>query len=200
MATSDYRKSIKGAQNRARGQLFEQMVEDAAKYYEQKGISVIDKTPEPMKVLSVHDRKAGRFVCCFAKRAQPDYKGILMDSTMVLFDAKHTDKDKIRRNVVIPEQEKCFEKYMAMGAMCFIVVSIGFENFYRVPWIVFRDMKKIYGHQYMNSEELLPYKIRYSKGILRFLDGVELKGGLDEDRKKGTGADPWKNERGRTEE
>ena len=181
MDTFSYQRSIRGAQNRANGQHFENLVEMSAGFYEKKGISVIDKTPEPMKVLGVHNRLAGQFVCCFAKRAQPDYKGILLDSTMLLFDAKHTDKDRIRRDVVLPEQEKCFERYMAMGAMCFIVVSLGFKNFYRVPWIVFRDMKKIYGHQYMNIEELKPYKIRYSGGVLRFLDGVELKGvGLDE--------------------
>ena len=65
-----------------------------------------------------------------------------MDSTMVLFDAKHTDKEKIMRSVVTEEQEECFERYMKLGAMCFLVVSIGLDKFYRVPWVVFRDMKK----------------------------------------------------------
>ncbi len=55
-----------------------------------------------------------------------------MDSTMVLFDAKHTDKDQISRNVVTEEQEKCFERYMNMGAMCFLVVSLEFKEFYRI--------------------------------------------------------------------
>ena len=194
MDTFDYKKSIRGAQNRARGQYFENMIEAASKFYEQKGISVIQKTPEPMKVLGSYNRKYGQFICCFAKKAQPDYKGILMDSTMVLFDAKHTDKDRIRRDVVLPEQEECFEKYMKMGAMCFIVVSLGFEKYYRVPWIVFRDMKKIFGHKYMGSEELKPYRIKYSSGVLRFLDGVELKGEGNEDTKKGPGQNSGKNE------
>lgn len=189
MATCDYKNSIRGAQNRARGQVFEQIVQAAANYYEQKGISVIHKTPEPMKVLSVYSRKQGQFICCFAKKAQPDFKGILMDSTMILFDAKHTDKDRIRRDVVTREQEECFEKYMQMGAMCWIVVSLRFEKYYRVPWIVFRDMQKIYGHKYMNEKELETYEIRYSRGILRFLDGVQLKGGFDENREKGAYTD-----------
>ena len=41
---------------------------------------------------------------------------------------------------------------MKMGAMCFLVISLEFEEFYRVPWIVFREMKKIYGHKYMNLD------------------------------------------------
>ena len=194
MDISDYKKSIRGAQNRQRGQVFESIVQAAANFYEHKGISVIHKTPEPMKVLGPYNRKQGQFICCFAKKAQPDFKGILMDSTMILFDAKHTDKDRIRRDVVTNEQEKCFEKYMKMGAMCFIVLSLGFEKYYRVPWIVFRDMKKIFGHKYMNSEELKPYRIKYSNGILRFLDGVELKGEADEDYEKRAGKDSWQDE------
>ena len=94
MDTSDYLNSIRGAQNRARGQVFEQMIEAAANFYERKGVSVIHKTPEPMKVLGVYNRKQGQFICCFAKKAQPDFKGILMDSTMILFDAKHTEDRK----------------------------------------------------------------------------------------------------------
>lgn len=169
------KKSLQGRKSRENGEFFERMIVTAANFYEEKGISVIDKTPEPMKVLKSYNRSAGQFICCFAKQAQPDFKGILMDSTMILFDAKHTDRAKIERGVVTQEQEECFERYMKLGAMCFIVVSIGFEKFYRVPWIVFRDMKKIYGHKYMNETELEPYKLKYTEGILRFLDGIELK-------------------------
>lgn len=194
MDTSDYLNSVRGVQNRARGQVFEQMIEAAANFYERKGVSVIHKTPEPMKVLGAYNRKQGQFICCFAKKAQPDFKGILMDSTMILFDAKHTDKDRIRRDVVTREQEECFEKHMKMGAMCWIVVSLRFEKYYRVPWIVFRDMKKIFGHKYMNEKELETYEIRYSRGILKFLDGIRLKGGFDEDREKRACTYPGKDE------
>jgi recombination protein U len=176
-----YSRSIKGAQSRSSGAYFEGMIEAASRFYEERGISVIDKTPEPVKVLAAHNRSRGQFICCFAKQAQPDYKGILCDSTMILFDAKHTDKERIGRDCVTQEQEECFERYMKHGAMCFLVVSIGFEKFYRVPWVVFRDMKKIYGHKYMNEVELEPYQVTYKNGILRFLDGVELKGKENDD-------------------
>ena len=170
-----FSKAIKGAQARASGEAFERMVMAAAAFYEDRGISVIDKTPEAFKILRPADRSKGQFICCFTKQAQPDFKGILIDSTMVLFDAKHTDKNQIRRDVVTTEQEECFERYMKMGAMCFLVVSLAFEKFYRVPWVVFRDMKKIYGHKYMGETELKPYRVDYRGGILRFLDGVQLR-------------------------
>ena len=170
-----YARSLQGKRSRASGEHFEQMIMAAADFYEGLGISAIDKTPEPMKVLKVYNRSKGQFICCFAKQAQPDFKGILNDSTMILFDAKHTDSHQIGRNVVTEEQETCFERYMKMGAMCFIVVSLGFQKFYRVPWVVFRDMKKIYGHKFMNEKELEPYELKYVNGILRFLDGIEPK-------------------------
>lgn len=88
---------------------------------------------------------------------------------------KHTDKDKISRDVVTTEQQACFERYMKLGAMCFLVVSLEFKEFYRVPWVVFRDMKKIYGHKYMNREELEPYRIKYSNGVVKYLDGIVLR-------------------------
>ncbi len=157
------------------------MIEGACDYYESHGICVIEKTPEPMKILKPYDRTKGQFIACFAKQAQPDFKGALIDATMVLFDAKHTDKNQISRNAVTSEQEESFERYAKMGALCFIVVSLGFHDFYRVPWEVFRDMKKIYGHKYMNKRDLFRYQISRKCGILRFLEGIELRGDEDED-------------------
>ena len=170
-----YKRAVKGLQSRANGEYFERMILAASRFYEERGFAVVDKTPEAFKVLKPLDRKRGQFICCFTKQAQPDFKGSLMDSTMILFDAKHTDKDQISRNVVTEEQEQCFERYMKMGAMCFLVISLEFEEFYRVPWVVFRDMKKIYGHKYMNRKELEPYKINYSNGVVKYLDGITLR-------------------------
>lgn len=137
-----YNRSIRGLKSRSNGEYFERMIMAASRFYEERGIATVDKTPEAFKVLKAMDRNRGQFICCFTKQAQPDFKGILMDSTMILFDAKHTDKDKISRDVVTAEQQACFERYMKLGAMCFLVISLEFEEFYRVPWIVFRDMKK----------------------------------------------------------
>lgn len=170
-----YNRSIRGLKSRSNGEYFERMIIAASRFYEDRGIAVIDKTPEAFKVIKPYNRDRGQFICCFTQQAQPDFKGALMDSTMVLFDAKHTDKGQISRNVVTEEQEECFERYMKMGAMCFLVISLEFEEFYRVPWIVFRDMKKIYGHKYMNREELAPYRVKYNNGVVKYLDGIILR-------------------------
>lgn len=170
-----YNRSIRGLKSRSNGEYFERMIIAASRFYEDRGIAVIDKTPEAFKVIKPYNRDRGQFICCFTQQAQPDFKGALMDSTMVLFDAKHTDKGQISRNVVTEEQEECFERYMKMGAMCFLVISLEFEEFYRVPWIVFRDMKKIYGHKYMNREELAPYRVKYNNGVVKYLDGITLR-------------------------
>lgn len=170
-----YNRSIIGLKSRSNGEYFERMIMAASRFYEDRGIAVIDKTPEAFKVIKPYNRDRGQFICCFTQQAQPDFKGALMESTMVLFDAKHTDKGQISRNVVTEEQEECFERYMKMGAMCFLVISLEFEEFYRVPWIVFRDMKKIYGHKYMNREELAPYRVKYNNGVVKYLDGITLR-------------------------
>lgn len=54
------------------------------------------------------------------------------------------------------------------------MVSVGLENFYRVPWEVWRDMKQIYGRKHMKLEDLESYRVQYIAGILKLLEGVEI--------------------------
>lgn len=169
-------RSYAGRRAHAAGAMFEQMIAKSCLFYETHGYAAIDKTPEPMKPLKRYDKHPGWFIATFTRSAQPDYKGILQDGTMLMFDAKHTEKDRIQRGAVTEEQEACFERYQKHGANCFLVISLGFERYYRVPWNVFRDMKERFGHKYMAGQELEPYEVVFSGGILRFLDGIELKG------------------------
>ena len=68
------------------------------------------------------------------------------------------------------------DKYEKMGAKCYVIVSIGFQRFYRVPWSVWKTMKERYGHKYMSADnELEPFRVPYTGFIVRFLEGVELK-------------------------
>ena len=83
-----YNRSIRGLKSRSNGEYFERMIMAASRFYENRGIAVIDKTPEAFKVIKPYNRDRGQFICCFTQQAQPDFKGALMDSTMVLFDAK----------------------------------------------------------------------------------------------------------------
>ena len=131
--TAKYAKHrLQGRQSKMEGDWFERMIEIAGGYYEHLGIAVLDKTPEPMKV--IRPMGNGQFLSRFEKMAQPDFKGTLCDGTTILFDAKHTETEVLRRQAVTSEQEKCFERYMKMGAHCFVVANIQFKRSEEPVW------------------------------------------------------------------
>lgn len=166
-------RSLRGAQNRAAGEHFENTIEASLVWYKQRGDAEIEKTPEPMKPISKPNKK-GQFLACYEKAAQPDFKGTLRGGRSVVFEAKHTISDKIDQNVVSKDQGDRLEYHHNLGAASFVVVGLGFEDFYRVPWEVWRDMKAIYGHKHMKRGELEPYRVQYIAGVLKLLEGIEL--------------------------
>ena len=169
------KRQLSGRRSRIAGNTFENIIDTACCYYREKGMAIVEKTPEPMKPLYPYgDRRKGQYIACFDKKAQPDYKGVLCDGTAIIFEAKHTDSDRIRENVVTETQRQTFDDFYSMGAQCFVLVSMGFRSFYRVPWMVFKDMKSQFGRKYMKLEELNPYKLTEKQGILLMLEGVKL--------------------------
>lgn len=161
-----------GKANQANGSAFEHMISSACNYYYEKDIAYIEKTPEPFHIL----KRAGTQVIGFyEKNAQPDYKGTLCDGTAVMFEAKFTINNQIHQNVVTERQTESLNIYEKYHAHCFVVVSLNFRDYYRVPWAVWKQMKSLFGHKYMNREELEPYRIQLKYGTLLFLEGLELK-------------------------
>lgn len=172
---SDANRQFAGRRSKAVGAMFEAMLNASCHYYRDKGLAAIEKVPEPMRPLKPYgDRKMGRYIACFEKQAQPDYKGVLCDGHAVIFEAKHTDKDRILESVITETQRQNLNDFSRLKAECFVIVSIGFQSFYRVPWEVFRDMKKYFGRKYMNLEDLRPYRLKQNRGILLILEGVEV--------------------------
>ncbi len=168
-------KSLLGLSNRNAGHRFEDIISIACRYYAEHDIAVIEKTPEPMRPLKPYGaRHMGQFVAIYEKQAQPDFKGVLMNGRGIIFEAKHTDGDRINRSVVTEVQEKNFNIYEKMGAICFVMVSMGFQEFYRIPWNVFSDMKSLFGRKYMKKEELEPYKVPEKYGNILFLEGLDI--------------------------
>lgn len=49
------------------------------------------------------------------------------------------------------------------------ITGVGFEQYFKIPWAVFRDMKDHYGRKYITPEDVQEYKIRYVGGVLQFL-------------------------------
>lgn len=173
---ADPRRQIMGMRNREDGETFERWISNACDYYRSKGIAHIEKTPEPMKPLKPYgDRSKGQYIACFEKTAQPDYKGILLDGTGIMFEAKHTSTEKMNQNVVSDAQWESLDLYEKMGAHCYVMVSMNLQNFYRVPWNVWKQMKELFGRKYMTEADLEPYKLVERQCTILILEGVELR-------------------------
>lgn len=168
MTAAQYRAHIQGKQNRSQGAAFEDTVEASCGYYQRTGEAFIEKTPEPMKPIQAIDRSRGIFKAVYTKAAQPDYKGTLEGGRSVVFDAKSTTQDRIKQDVVTPEQWDALNTHEAMGAWCFVLVSLGL-GYYRVPWADWKTMRQKCGHKYMNAEDLAQYAVEYRDGAIRFL-------------------------------
>lgn len=167
-------RSLRGLQSKRAGEHFEAMIETSLQWYEANGAATITKTPEPMRPLRPPNSK-GQFLACYVKAAQPDFKGTLHGGRSVVFEAKHTDGDRIEYSRLTDEQIKKLSTHHALGAASFVLVSFGLQDFYRIPWEVWCDMKDIYGHKHMKQSECEPYRVQYIGGVLKLLEGIELK-------------------------
>lgn len=162
---------LAGKRAKAAGQHFEQMIAGSCGYYFDKGLAFIEKTPEPMKPLGPKTQN-GRFMACYEKAAQPDFKGTLAGGRSIVFEAKHTDDSKIERSRLTPEQMDSLEKHQQLGAYAFVLVSMGLGHFYRIPWTAWRDMADTYGRKYIKREELEQYEIPAVAGYIKLLAGL----------------------------
>ena len=170
MTADQYRATMRGKVNRAQGLHFENLIAASCDHYKRQGIAYIEKTPEPMRVIQAMDRKRGIFKTVFEKAAQPDYKGTLSGGRAIVFEAKHTETDRIKQDAVTKEQWEALDCHEAMGAVCFVIVSLGMMKFHKVPWEKWKTMKADCGHKYMNAADLESYEISYMNGVLQFLE------------------------------
>lgn len=169
------RRSYIGARSRAEGAGFEYIINRACAYYSSIGLADVEKTPEPMKPLGGADR-AGRFLACYTKQAQPDYKGILKGGRAINFEAKHTDSDRMTADRVSDAQALRLSRTEALGGIAFVLCSFRGRDFYRVPWSVWRDMKRLFGRKYITPADVERYRVKIAApGVLLFLEGVEIR-------------------------
>lgn len=160
------RQQYKNRLNNAQGQHFEREILAACKMYERYGIAVIDKTPEPFKVTK-KNHQTGEFSGRFSKHAQPDFQGTLHGGRSIMFEAKQTSKDRITRNVLTDTQMEVLESHNRQGALCGVCVCIR-DDFFFIPWNVWRDMKEMYGRQYLKAEDIEEYRVKFD-GAVHFL-------------------------------
>ena len=171
-AVKNYKRQLIGYKNKSNGALFESYIENACKKYLELDIAYIEKTPEAFHVSQ--SNRDGTFTGYYKKKCQPDFKGILCDGTGIMFEAKHTDTDQIKQCVVSEHQWNSLDKYEKYGAKCYVMVSMQFTDYYRVPWTVWKNMKALFGHKYMNKEDLQEYKLKWTLQMIHILDGIEL--------------------------
>lgn len=178
-ALRNVQRSQQGLQSRRAGEHFENMIAASLRWYEDKGLACVEKTPEPMKPLRAPNRQ-GQFLACYVKAAQPDFKGTLHGGRSVVFEAKHTSGEKIESSRVTDEQRERLLLHHRLGAAVFVLVSFDLTDFYRVPFETWHNMAEIYGHKHMKKHECEPFRVPYIAGVLKVLEGIESEGGNHE--------------------
>ena len=148
---------LRGLRSRAQGRAFEDRLDRSFDYYNETGYAQIDKTPEPMKVLRRLEK--GRFIACFLKKAQPDYKGTVKGGRSVMFEAKYTEQDRMAQDVVSEEQRKYLDRGAQLGARCYVLAGFKGGGVYRIPWADWTDMKRLFGHKYVTEEQIQKYQV-----------------------------------------
>ncbi len=163
------KKRLQGLSSRAKGKAFEDRLDATFAYYASRGYALIDKTPEPFKIIKRLEYL--RFIGCFQKKAQPDYKGTIKGGRSVVFEAKYTDSDRIQQDRVSEAQWSYMEQATELGARCFVICGFRSGKVYKVPWAVWRTMKETFGHKYMAEKDIACYKVAESwNDLLLVLD------------------------------
>jgi len=163
-------RQLQGKINREYGKNFEEEVSTICDFYEMNKLARIEKTPEPMKILKHIEN--GRFETVFEKSAQPDFKGTIKGGRTVVFDAKFTESDKIRYQVLSDYQRETLLKYSELGAIAFILVGFMDGKIYKIDIDVWTSMKEKFGRLYIRQDELdeLNYRaIKVKNGVTDFL-------------------------------
>lgn len=143
------------------------MIEAGCQYYRQIGRAYIVKEPEPFRVLK-KDKRKGRAMIQFVRHAQPDFHGTLKGGMSIVFEAKYTQSDRIKQDVITPEQAASLTEQNELGAAAFVCVGVGGRAF-MVPWSVFSAMKEYFGRKYVTAEDIAEFEVKQDMCI-RFLE------------------------------
>jgi recombination protein U len=149
--------------NNAQGHFFEDYIKAACALYSMRERAEVDKTPEPFRVLE--KLRDGIFKGRFTARAQPDFQGTLAGGRSIVFEAKYTSTDRMKRDVLTQEQQDALEKHARWGAVAAVCAGIN-DKFFFVPWAVWRDMKEHFGRKYVTAADLEPWRVRFNGSVL----------------------------------
>lgn len=159
--------------NNAQGHFFEGFIKAACVIYSVRERAEISKTPEPFRVME--KLAGGIFKGRFTARAEPDFQGTLAGGRSIVFEAKHTTKDRIKRDALTEKQMELLAKHDQRGALAAVCVGIRDDCFF-VPWLIWDDMKNLYGRQYVTAADLEKFRVKFN-GAVMFLDYTHDIGG-----------------------
>ena len=151
-------RQLQGKINREYGKYFEEQIEAICEIYRLNNLAIIEKTPEPMKIIKHIEN--GHFETVFEKSAQPDFKGVIKGGRTVVFDAKFTEADRIKYQVLSDFQREELLGYHALGAMTFVLVGFLDGKMYPVDIEIWDQMKEKFGRKYIKQEELDEMNLR----------------------------------------
>lgn len=156
--------------NNAQGHIFEDNIKAACVAYRERGRAKIDKTPEAFRVKTKHPD--GTFTGWFTAPAQPDYQGTLDGGRSIVFEAKYTTTDRMKRGVLTGEQMDDLEDHARCGAVAAVCIGIQ-DKFFFIPWEVWREMKRNFGRQYVTAADVEKFRVRFT-GAVMFLDYIHI--------------------------
>ncbi len=158
--------------NNAQGGIFENLIKAGCVIYRHQRRAEIDKVPEPFRVTQKHAN--GLFTGRFIAPAQPDFSGTLAGGKAIHFEAKFTTTDQMKRAALTDEQMERLDGHTELGAFTGVCVGIQ-DKFFFVPWAAWKNMKEIYGRQYVTAADIEEYRVRFN-GAVMFLDYVYERG------------------------
>lgn len=167
------RQQWQNAVNNAQGHFFEGAIKAACALYSDRERADVDKTPEPFRVME--KSRDGIFKGRFTARAAPDFQGTLDGGRSIVFEAKYTTTDRLKRDVLTSEQQAALERHARRGAVAAVCAGIG-NDFFFVPWDVWRDMKEHFGRKYVTAADLERWRVRFNGAVL-FLDYTHERSG-----------------------
>lgn len=153
----DPRRQQQGRENRAEGKEFERRIDEAFAYCRSRGSALIDKTPEPTKVIK--RMEGGKFVAVIDKKAQPDYKGTIKGGRSVMYEAKFTSTDRLTADRVTDAQAEYLTQAETLGARCYILAGFRSGNVYKIPWREWKNMSAYFGRKYVKETDLQDYLV-----------------------------------------
>lgn len=160
--------SASNRQTRAAGRMFEEYIIRACEAYRDAGFAMISKVPEARRVVGRTGGRTSMMICVNAAKADPDFMGSLAPTgKCIVFDAKHTDKDRMLSTALTDHQKEIMERHEACGADCYVCVSFGFKQFFMIPYLNWRNMKTLFGRQYImpDDEQLQDYSIPFDLDV-----------------------------------